>query len=200
MKKWLNIILVIIIVIVTALAILCVVRRNRGGFRDGKTSADASGASPPCAKALAVFQEENQAFCANTWCPPGKGKKTRCDCPVFNNYGLAPYGSFMKYKDDPDVVVSTYDIVQGAHQPAPNMCFGKYINCYGQPCYAHPDNQKLVQCHCKVEEGPFLTASSSCGPDANGNLPNGAAIAEHGSGLASANSIIQIAQAIKRGN
>jgi len=43
----------------------------------------------------------------------------------------------------------------------------------------------------------LLTASSTCGPDQHGNLPNGAPIAKPGSDIATANSIIQIMEAGK---
>ncbi len=141
---------------------------------------------------LAVFQDQNQAFCANTWCSPGTNNQTVCQCPIFNDYGLAPYSSFVKYQNDPNVIVSTYDILQGAEQPDPKMCFGKYVTCYGQPCERHPKNQGLSNCQCKIENGPFLTASDSCGPDSRGWLPNGAAISKSASGIATANTILQI--------
>jgi hypothetical protein len=147
---------------------------------------------------LAVFYEQNQAFCANTWCKPGPGNTSLCKCPVFNNYGLAPLSSMLKYQNDPNVTVSTYDILQGTSQPPPTMCVGKYIDCYGKPCYTNYADQGKVLCHCKVGEGPFLTASSTCGPDAYGNLPNGAAIAKSPRGIANANSIIQIMEAVRR--
>ena len=149
-----------------------------------------------CPDALAVFSGQNQAFCANTWCQPGPDNRSMCDCPIFNNYGLAPLSSLMKYKDDPDIIVSTYDILQGVQQPKPKMCFGKYIDCYGKACCSNSDDQSVVRCHCQVKEGPFLTASSSCGPDEMGRLPNGAAIAQD-QGIATANSIIKIMETAK---
>lgn len=147
---------------------------------------------------LAVFYGQNQAFCANTWCKPQAGNRALCQCPVFNDYGLAPLSSMIKYQNDPNVTVSTYDILQGTSQPPPTMCVGRYIDCYGKPCYTNYENQGKVQCHCKIGNGPFLTASSSCGPDAYGNLPNGAAIAPSPRGIANANSIIQIMEAVRR--
>lgn len=149
-----------------------------------------------CPDPLAVFQGQNQAFCANTWCHPD-GETATCDCPVFNSYGLAPLSSFNKYKDDKSVIVSTYDILQGAKQPKPKMCFGKYIDCYGEPCSPDYSKQGLSKCHCKVKEGPFLTASSTCGPDKHGNLPNGASVAAQDQGIATANSIISIANVMR---
>jgi hypothetical protein len=181
--EWLNIIINIVVIV---LAILILVHHHNKKEKYNPTSPDA----------LAVFQGQNQAFCANTWCP-GKNNKTQCQCPIFNNYGLAPLSSMVKYKNNPNVIVSTYDILQGVKQPKPTMCFGKYIDCYGQPCYVNYSNQGVVQCQCNVKEGPFLTASSTCGPDQHGNLPNGAPIAKPGSDIATANSIIQIMEAGK---
>ena len=146
---------------------------------------------------LAVFDGQNQAFCANTWCGPGTDGKTVCQCPVFNSYGLAPLSSMKMYDDDPKVIVSTYDILEGTKQPAPQMCFGNYIDCYGQPCYPNYSDQSVAQCQCKVRFGPFLTASKSCGPDERGYLPNGAEVAKSDQGIATANSIIEIINSSK---
>ncbi len=149
---------------------------------------------------LAVFQDQNQAFCANTWCSPGVNNQTVCQCPIFNDYGLAPYSSFAKYQNDPNVIVSTYDIVQGTEQSEPKMCFGKYVTCYGKPCYPNYDNQGVAQCQCEVKNGPFLTASKSCGPNWLGHLPNGADVTTHAQGVATANSILQIMNSVKSQN
>ena len=145
-----------------------------------------------CPDPLAVFDNQNQAFCANTWCKPNADNNAECNCPVFNNYGLAPLSSMIKYKDDPNVIVSTFDILQGVKQAPPKMCFGKYIDCYGKPCAANYGDQSVTSCSCQVKDGPFLTTSDSCGPNKKGFLPNGAKVAKHGQGIATANSIIQI--------
>ncbi len=148
---------------------------------------------------LAVFYGQNQAFCANTWCQPNSDEHTAtCDCPVFNNYGLAPLSSMNKYKNHPNTIVSTYDIIQGTQQPSPKMCFGRYIDCYGKPCTPNYSKQSIASCNCQVKEGPFLTASSTCGPDKNNNLPNGAEVAEKVQGIATANSIIKIIGSIPK--
>ena len=148
-----------------------------------------------CENALTVYDDEIQAFCANTWCKSTTNNTTTCACPLFNGPGLAPVSSKIKYSDDPNVIVSTYDIEQGSREGRPTMCFGKYVDCYGRPCTALESEQDKVTCHCKIKEGPFLTASQNCGPDKNGYLPNGAPV-EHGkSGLfASANDILKLMQ------
>ena len=77
------------------------------------------------------------------------------------------------------------------------MCTGKYIDCYGHPCYSEPHGQQQnkVKCHCDVKNGPFLTASKHCGPDEYGRLPNGAQVETGSPGLfASANDILKIVQ------
>ena len=121
------------------------------------------------------------------------------DPSVFNssyiladNYGLAPYSSMVKYKNNPNVIVSTYNILQGTQQSLPKMCFGKYIDCYGKPCYPNYSNQKLANCQSQVKNGPYLTASANCGPNQSGYLPNGAAIQKQQQGIATANSVIKI--------
>ncbi len=146
---------------------------------------------------LAVFEGRNQAFCANTFCKDTGDAKTTCECPVFNNFGLAPYSSLQKYGNDRDVVISTYDILQGAKQSDPTFCYGKYVDCYGHPCYQNAHDQGTVNCECLIREGPFLTASKSCGPNAEGFLPNGAAIAKSETGIATANSILRIMKAAR---
>ncbi len=147
--------------------------------------------------ALAVYYGQNQAFCANTWCHP-KGEDSQCECPIFNNYGLAPLSSMKKYEGNPKMIVSTYDILKGVKQQPPKMCLGKYIDCYGKPCYPNYGDQSVARCQCKVGSGPFLTASSRCGPDEKGNLPNGADVSESSQGIATANSILNIMGALRK--
>ncbi len=146
-----------------------------------------------CSEALTVYSDQVQAFCANTWCKPDNSSKSICDCPVFNGIGLAPVSSKLNY--DSNIIVSTYDILQGYSEGEPTMCVGKYNDCYGHPCFANFQKQNKVQCHCDVKNGPFLTASKHCGPDEHGRLPNGAPVETGTPGLfASANDILKIMQ------
>ena len=148
-----------------------------------------------CTDALTIYDDQVQAFCANTWCRQNAtdSSKSICSCPVFNGVGLAPVSSKLNYGSDSNIIVSTYDILQGASEGKPTMCVGQYNDCYGHPCYADSQQQNKVQCHCDVKNGPFLTASKHCGPDEHGRLPNGAPVETGSPGLlASANDILKI--------
>ncbi len=138
---------------------------------------------------LTVTRGGPQAFCANSWCVPEAGAAT-CRCPVFSGVGLAPALS-----SSASGVVSTYDILAGAAQARelpPSSCHGAYVDCYGKPCKTDPDDQGSVLCACEVREGSFNTMAQSCGPSAQGLLPNGSPAPPVTSGAATVHDIMSL--------